>query len=187
MSSPPGAQDGAPELTTERLVLRRPALTDFADSVALWTDPDVVRFIGGRPFTSEETWARLLRYVGHWSVMDYGFWVIRERAGGRFVGEIGFANFRRELEPSFGEAPEVGWALRPWAHGRGMASEALRAVLEWGEARFGSDARTVCMIDPMNTPSVRLAERHGYRPFARGRHRGSETVLFERGPTPTES
>jgi len=170
----------APDLTTDRLILHGHGLKDFAESAAMWSDPDVVRFIGGRPFTEEEVWARLLRYVGHWAALGYGFWAIREKTTGRFVGEIGFGDFRRELEPSFGNTPEIGWALSPWAHGRGYASEAIRAVLVWGEDHFGRDARTVCIISPENAPSIRAAEKAGYREFARTLYKGSPTVMFER-------
>ena len=42
--------------------------------------------------------------------------------------------------------------LAPWAHGQGLASEAVAAAHAWGDARFG-EPRTVCMIDPDNAPS----------------------------------
>jgi RimJ/RimL family protein N-acetyltransferase len=170
----------APELVTERLILHGHGLKDFSDSAAMWADPDVVRFIGGRAFTEEEVWTRLLRYVGHWATLGYGFWAIREKAGGRFVGEVGFADFRRDLDPPFGDAPEMGWALMPWAHGKGYASEAIAAALAWGEGRFGQGVRTVCMISPENAPSIRAAEKAGYREFARTTYKGAPTVLFER-------
>jgi RimJ/RimL family protein N-acetyltransferase len=170
----------APDLQTGRLRLTGHGAKDFADSAALWADPDVVRFIGGRPFNQEEVWARLLRYVGHWAMMGYGYWVIREVDTGRFVGEVGFADFKRDLDPPFGDAPEIGWALRPWAQGRGFASEAIGAVTAWGDRRFGFGARTVCMIDPENAPSIRVAEKNGYREYARTRYKGAPTVLFER-------
>jgi RimJ/RimL family protein N-acetyltransferase len=167
-------------LTTPRLTLSVHGLKDFGDCAALWADPDVVRFIGGRPFTSEEVWTRLLRYVGHWAAMGYGYWAIRERVSGRYVGEIGFGDFRRELEPPFGPSPEAGWALAPWAQGRGLAREALTAALSWGDGRMGAFSRTVCMIHPDNRPSITLATSHGYRPFAETRYKGSPTILFER-------
>ncbi len=170
----------APELKTDRLILHGHGLKDFAESVALWTDPDVVRFIGGRPFTEEEVWTRLLRYVGHWATLGYGFWAVREAATGRFVGEVGLANFRRALDPTFGDTPEMGWALRPWAHGQGYASEAVQAVLAWAEGRFGAGVRTVCMIDPQNTASIRVAEHLGYRAFAHAIYKDAPTVLYQR-------
>ena len=62
----------APVLETPRLLLRPHTLDDFPATFAMWSDPEVVRFIGGRPFTREEAWARLLRYVGHWTMLGYG-------------------------------------------------------------------------------------------------------------------
>jgi len=168
----------APAIDTARLSLRGHRLADFADSAAMWADPEVTRFISGRPLSREEAWARVLRYVGHWSLMGFGHWVIRE-AGGWFVGEVGFADGQRDIEPGLGGAPEIGWALTPGAQGRGYGAEAVAAVLAWGERRFGG-ARTVCLIDPDNTASIRLAERNGYRRVAQAIHQDQPTLLFER-------
>jgi RimJ/RimL family protein N-acetyltransferase len=52
--------------------------------------------------------------------------------------------------------------------------------LAWGEAHFGQGARTVCMISPDNAPSIRAAQKAGYREFARTTYKGSPTILFER-------
>ena len=169
----------APMLFTERLRLHGHGLRDFAESAGMWADPDVVRFIGGRPFTEEEVWTRLLRYVGHWAALGYGYWVIREAASGRFVGEVGFADFKRALDPPF-DAPEIGWALAPWAQGRGYGLEAIQAVLAWGDGHFVTGARTVCMINPGNIASIRVAQRAGYREYARTNYKGAATVLYER-------
>jgi RimJ/RimL family protein N-acetyltransferase len=168
-----------PVLVTERLTLRAHSRDDLADSRALWADAIVTRYIGGRPFTDEEVWTRLLRYVGHWSVLGYGYWVARETATTRFVGEIGFADYRREIDPPFDGAPEMGWVVAPWAHGRGFASEAVRAALAWGDANLRVP-RVVCMIDPGNDPSLRVAARHGFVEYARTPYKGHEAILFER-------
>src|SRR6266852_5354978 len=104
-----------PAVDTERLTLRGHRLEDFGECAAMWADPEVTRHIGGRPFSAEEVWTKLLRYVGHWSLMGFGYWVIREKASGRFVGEVGFADFKRDIEPSLVSAPEIGWALASWA------------------------------------------------------------------------
>ncbi|CAB3703825.1 hypothetical protein LMG27174_03823 [Paraburkholderia rhynchosiae] len=54
-----------PILTTNRLALRPHTRDDFLESYTMWSDPEVIRYIGGKPFTREEVWARLLRYAGH--------------------------------------------------------------------------------------------------------------------------
>jgi RimJ/RimL family protein N-acetyltransferase len=166
-------------ITTERLILRPPTRNDFEDCAMLWADPDVVRYIGGKPFTREETWSRLTRYVGHWALQGYGFWTLRERDTGRYVGEVGLADFKRKLNPSFDGAQEMGWVVSTWAQGKGYSTEAVRAALAWNEARFAK-ARIVCMIDPANAPSLRVAEKCGFREYARAPYRDSEVVLLER-------
>ena len=168
----------APVIETERLILRGQKREDFDAFLQIWSDPEVTRFIGGKPSTREETWSRLLRNIGHWEEMGFGPWMICEKQGGALVGDIGFANFQRTLDPGFGETPEIGWVLSPSVHGKGYASEAVSAAMAWADANFAGP-RTVCMIDPDNGPSLRLAGRHGFREFARADYRGP-VVLLER-------
>src|SRR3569832_798946 len=97
-----------PVLHTSRLILRGHRLDDFADLAAMWGDPEVTRYIGGAPSTQAASWSRLHRYRGHWSLLEYGFWAIEERESGRYVGDIGLADFRRGLAQPFADAPEVG-------------------------------------------------------------------------------
>ena len=113
----------APALETPRLRLRGHGLDDFPQSAAMWADPVVVRYIRPIPFTEEETWARLLRYVGHWALLGYGFWVVEDKQTGEFLGEAGFLNFHRDTDPPrVINIPEAGWAFRAAAHGRGYAT-----------------------------------------------------------------
>jgi RimJ/RimL family protein N-acetyltransferase len=166
-------------ITTEHLIMRPPARDDFEDCAMLWANPEVVRYIGGRPFTREESWARLTRYVGHWALQGYGFWALRERDAGRYVGEVGLADFKRNITPSLSGAQEMGWVLAPWAQGKGYATEAVRAALDWNAKRFPG-ARLVCMIDPGNAPSLRVADKCGFREYARTTYKDSDVILLER-------
>ena len=180
-----------PALDTARLTLRGHTLADFAECAAMWADPLVTRYIGGRPLSEEEVWARVLRYAGLWALLGFGYWVVRERTTGRFVGEVGLADFRRDLSPALHGAPEVGWVLAPWAHGRGLATEAVGAALAWADARV-EDAvlgvgRTVCLIVPENGASVRVAEKCGYRAAGDATYKGHTTRVFERLTAPYAS
>lgn len=172
--------DGSvPILESDRLKLRGHRLDDLADCVAMWSDPVVTRFIGGIPSTEQRTWLRLLAYVGHWSLMGFGYWVIEEKATGSFVGEVGFADFKRDIASSMKNVPELGWALASRFHGKGFATEAVHAVLAWGDSHFQPD-RSVCLIDFENIASIRVAEKCGYREFERTLLNGVPTVFFER-------
>ena len=56
----------APTLETERLRLRAHTLADFDNCAAMAMDPEVMRFLGGKPNTREECWMRMLRQSGMW-------------------------------------------------------------------------------------------------------------------------
>ena len=124
-------------------------------------------------------WARVYRNVGHWAVHGYGYWALRETATGRFVGEVGAADFHRDLTPPLGPDPELGWALVRDAWGLGYATEAVQAALVWLDTRLGPGRRT-CFIDEGNAPSVAVATRCGFREFARGLYKDKPVILFER-------
>ena len=170
-----------PELHTDRLLLRGHRLEDFVHTAALWADPQVTEFILEVPATREEAWARFLRYRGHWSYLGYGYWAIFERATGAFVGEAGIGDFHRDLTPSLDGIPELGWVLATEHHGKGYATEAVRAIAAWGEAHFGR-VRTACLIDPENAASIHVAEKVGFREFTRTTFHGNPAILFERVP-----
>ena len=168
-----------PVLDTPRFRLRGHELGDFEACAAMWADPVVTRHIGGRTFSQSETWARLLRYHGHWALLGYGFWVVEDKATGAFLGEVGFADFKREIDPPFGDTPEMGWSLAPAAHGKGVASEAVAAAAAWGDAKLSAD-RFVCIISPENGASIRVAEKTGFREVRRTEYNGAPTIVFER-------
>jgi RimJ/RimL family protein N-acetyltransferase len=166
-------------LATPRLTLRPHTRDDFLDSYAMWSDPEVIRYIGGKPFTREEVWARLLRYAGHWAMLGFGYWVVRDTQSGRFLGEVGFADYHREIEPSLLGTPEVGWALDPAVQGRGYATEAVRAALAWADAHWPA-GETACIVAPDNLPSLRVADKCGYREQLRTTYKGKPTIVLRR-------
>lgn len=168
-----------PVIETPRLRLRAHRLADYAAAAAMWADPAVTRHIGGRASTGEEVWGRVIRYAGHWALLGFGYWAIEEKAGGEFVGELGFADYHRDIIPSIDGVPEAGWALISAVHGRGYATEALNAILHWGDGHF-SNPRTVCMIGPDNAASLRVAEKCGYREWVQTHYKGQPATLFER-------
>lgn len=163
-------------LTTDRLEMVPHTRADFVDLAVMWADPRVVRLLGGKPSSAEDSWARLLRYVGSWTMLGFGFWAVRRRDTGAFVGDVGYLEGQREGVEGFGTDPEIGWSLVHAAQGQGFATEAVTAALGWGRPRF---ARTVAMIDPRNTASLRLAARCGFSRFAAARYKGTPTSLWE--------
>lgn len=168
----------APTLTTARLLLAPHRPSDLPDMAALFGDPGIAAQIGLAPVDREECWKRLLRYIGHWWTLGYGHWTVRDPATGAFLGEIGLMDSRRASEPSFEGAPEAAWAFTREAQGQGYACEACAAMLAWADAH--GLGRTVCIIDHANAPSIRLAERLGYRAAGEVTYRDAPILLFER-------
>lgn len=176
---PPGAM---PEIETARLRLRGPRLSDLDCAAAMWSDPAMTEFVGGRPLAREDVWRRLvIGFAGHWALLGFGYWTVEAKADGRFAGQVGFADFQRGLGPALDGLPEIGWSIAPWAQGRGYASEAVAAALAWGDARF-ADTPTACIIHPGNGPSLQVAARAGYTSVARTAYKGDPTVILHRPP-----
>jgi len=171
-----------PTLETDRLRLRGHRREDFPHSAAMWADPRVVEYVGGKPLTEEEAWTKFLRYLGHWTALGFGYWVAEDKSAGTFVGEIGFADYKRELQPSLHGIPESGWVLASHAHGKGYATEAVRAITTWADAHFGL-VRTACIIDPDNAASIRVALKCGYRDAGTASYKNHSVKLFFRDPS----
>jgi RimJ/RimL family protein N-acetyltransferase len=85
-------------------------------------------FIGGQPRTRTESWGKFLAAAALWQFMGYGYWSFLDRATGKFLGNGGLAWFERGIAELEG-VPEAGWAFIPEAWGKGLATEAMAAVL----------------------------------------------------------
>jgi len=168
-----------PVVTTARLRLRPHTPADIDAATAMWADPAVTRFTGNRAFSREESWARLLRFTGNWAWFGYGFWAVEEVETGAYIGQLGMAEFTRATVPTLALVPEVGWSFVAAAHGRGFASEGVRAALAWADANVAAD-RTMCLIDPGNAVSIRVARRCGFGEISSVVYKGSRSLRFER-------
>lgn len=139
----------------------------------------MTKFISGRASTRQQTWARLLGYVGHWFLMDFGYWAIEEKQSGDFVGEIGFADFKRDALPSTQGYPELGFALTSRFHGNGYATEAVRATLAWADARLPA-SHTICIVSAQNSPSLHIVRKCGYEVFEHALYNEQSILLLSR-------
>jgi RimJ/RimL family protein N-acetyltransferase len=172
-----------PKLETSRLRLREHQRDDLGRAFLLWSHETVVRFIGAKPNTRPQCWSRLLSYRGHWELMGFGYWAVEEKSSGLYIGDVGFADFKREITPSIEGLPELGWALMPSHHGQGLATEAVRAATAWGDQNLSDltgQSRAVCLISPENSMSIRVASKAGFIAYDRTNYADAATILFER-------
>ena len=166
---------------TDRLRLRpwRPA-EDLPALAALNAEPQVMRWVApNRPLRPEESAALLQRIGDHWREHGYGLWAVEPREGGGCIGFAGLAI--PSFLPAVLPAVEVGWRLAPAWWGRGLATEAGAAAIEWGFGGLGLD-RLISIIYPDNTASLRVADKLGMTRWATEQHprTGRELVLYER-------
>ena len=168
-----------PVLETPRLLLRGYKLEDFEPFAAMRADPTVYRFIGGSPISGEDAWRLFLQRPGHWHLRGFGFFAIANKLTGVFIGEGGFHDMNRSLEPSISGTMEIGYSLAPAAQGQGIAEEAMRAALAWAD-QHGTGDRYTCMIDPEHAASIRIATKLGFIRFAETEYHGKPVVLLEK-------
>jgi RimJ/RimL family protein N-acetyltransferase len=176
----------APTLETERLILRQFKGADFEATYQNGIDPETARFVGGPVISRTAAWEKFLRGPAMWLILGYGMWIVERRSDGAVLGQIGFADFMREMEPPLADVPEMAWMLGPQARGpdgqgMGYGSEALAAVLAWGDANLGEEfSKFQCIISPENEPSLRLAQKHGFVEQRRADYKDDVVVVFER-------
>jgi RimJ/RimL family protein N-acetyltransferase len=168
-----------PTLTTDRLILRAYRPADFEAYAAMLGDPEFARYLGAVSTEGEDLWSRFVRHAGMWPLMDFGFFAVEERSTGTFVGDVGFQERKRDLTPSIAGTLETGWGFVPSAQGRGYATEAANAALRWADGAF-PEMRQTSLIDAQNQRSLRLADRLGFREFARTLYHDVPVVLLER-------
>lgn len=166
----------APVIETERLRLRPHVRADYAAMKALWQHPATFRFIGGVAQDDQAIWFRLLRYGGMWPLLGFGFWAFEDKASRAYLGEGGLLDAARGVE-ALEHMPEAGWALAPDAHGKGLATEAMQAILAWTDANLHV-TRTGCLINPGNDASFRVAAKLGYEEAERFDYQGKPNVLL---------
>jgi RimJ/RimL family protein N-acetyltransferase len=169
----------APLIETERLLLRPWRKEDFRPYHALLQHPEVHRHFGPEPMGAEECWRRLLAAVGGWQFNGFGTWAAERKSDGKLVGSVGIFTAWRDLDPEFGEEPEMGWIFAAETHGQGMASEACRAVLGWIEANRPSTP-IWAIIAPANQPSLKLATKLGFEPLHETNYHNDPTVVLKR-------
>ena len=172
-----------PVLETERLILRGHRLEDFPAHAAMWSDERTFRHTGGQRRSEEQLWSRFLRNEGQWQLTGTGMWAVEEKASGSYAGVVGFIFAKRTMDIPYRDAPEMGWAIVPDFHGKGLAREAVARSLVWGEVHLGADA-VWCMIDPGNLASRKVAAGAGFREAGRSEYEGAEMLTFLRQMAP---
>jgi RimJ/RimL family protein N-acetyltransferase len=137
------------------LLLRGLCADDLDAYARMYSDPEVMRFLeDGHPVDRASAFRSMALHLGHWELRGYGQWALEERASGELVGRAGL------WQPEGWPGLEIGWLLDRRAWGRGLASEAGRAAVDYAFRVVEAD-EVISLIRPDNHASIRVAERLG--------------------------
>ena len=144
-------------LETKRLILRRQVLEDLDALWALYCDPGITKYIPDAPRSYEDAREELEWHMhGHPKYPELGLWATLHKETGKFIGRCGLLPWtiegQREVEVAYTIAQEY------W--GKGLATEAARGILDYGFEQLKL-SRLICLIDPENIASQRVAEKIG--------------------------
>jgi len=137
----------------------RPRPGDLEAFCRLNADPEVMRYFP-RVLTEEESWAAAARIAAHFARHGFGLWAVEIPGVVEHAGFVGIS--MPPFEARFTPCVEIGWRLAREYWGHGYATEAARAVLEFGFGRLGLE-EIVAFTVPANTRSRRVMEKLGMR------------------------
>lgn len=144
-------------LETDRLIMRHLQMTDLEDLFALYRDPDIRRYFPEGTLTLEETRDELEWFLnGHPEHPQLGLWATIDKQADQFIGRCGLLPWTIEDHSEV----EVAYLLSKPFWGKGLATEAARAIASYGFEQLGL-TRLICLIDPDNRASINVAEKTG--------------------------
>ncbi len=149
------------ELETPRLRFRAIGPDDVDRLLDLDSDPEVMRYIGsGDTRTREQAAAAILAFESVWEEKSYGLFAVELLGSNQLIGFTGLAEpaFLPEIMP----AVEVGWRFTRQSWGNGYATEAARAVLDFGLVELGI-SEIVSIHQVGNDASARIMQKLGMR------------------------
>ena len=170
--------DKAPRIHTDRLILRGVNSDDNEPLAAIRAKEEVGKHVGGVR-DSQDTWFMMMRMAGMWPLLGYGYWCVDLKETGELIGEVGFADFKRGMQPDISGIPEAGWVLDSSYWGHGLATEAVMAAHHWLDTET-EYVQSCCIIDPEHTPSINVAKKCGYEAITLSEYRGDASMIFRR-------
>ena len=157
-------------LETERLIFQDWNATDLEPLHSLCADPSVMQFVGdGEPWSRARTDQFVATAREMSQTLGYCRWPVIDKACSAVIGFCGFV-------PA-SDGAEIGWRLAKEYWGRGLATEAARAVLKHGFESLGFQ-RIIATVQSPNRASMRVVEKLGMKAESSFHRNGREVILF---------
>jgi RimJ/RimL family protein N-acetyltransferase len=144
------------ELESERLRFRQWREADVDPLYDFYRDPQS-QIVYGSDFSRADVWRRIALFIGHFQLRGFGLHALEDKASGELAGYAGL------WFPDGWDDVEVGYGIAPQFRGRGFATEAARHARDHG-FRDLKLSRLVSYINPVNSNSIRVAEKLGAAP-----------------------
>ena len=144
-------------LQTKRLILRHLTLEDLDELFALYQDPEIRRYFPDGVLNYKDTKEELEWHMnGHPRHPELGLWATIHKETGQFIGRCGLLPWEIDGKLEI----EIAYLLDKHFWHQGLATEAAKGIMEYGFQELHL-SRLICLIDPENIPSQRVAERIG--------------------------
>lgn len=144
-------------LETNRLILRHLVNDDLDDLFALYSDPEIRQYFPEGLLNLAETKEELEWHMnGHPKYPELGLWATIHKETGKFIGRCGLLPW--EIDGKL--EVEIAYLLDKSFWHQGLATEAAQGILKYGFENLNL-SRLICLIDPENISSQRVAERIG--------------------------
>jgi RimJ/RimL family protein N-acetyltransferase len=160
-------------ITTERLFME-PFAPAHADGLfAMNSDPEVMRYLGD-PQTRADVAESIVKVQARWAAHGFGWWSIFLKGTDTLIGSACLQHLAHiESAPL-----EIGWRLMTAHHGKGYATEAGQAAMDFGFERVGVDY--VCAVaNPDNMASQNVMKRLGMAYVGVQTHYGEPCAVYE--------
>jgi RimJ/RimL family protein N-acetyltransferase len=163
-------------LETNRLFLRHLLPDDLDSLYALYCDPDVRKYIPDAPLTYEETREELEWFLnGHPRHPELGLWATIHKETSAFIGRCGLLPWTIDGQAEV----EVAYLLAKEYWGRGLGTEAARAIAEYGFEQLQL-SRLICLIDQDNQASIQVAQNIGMTFEREGRDEKGPYLIYSK-------
>ena len=161
-----------PIIKTKRLILREFRESDLDSYSEMGADSEVMRYIReGKVLSRVESWRSMATIMGHWYLRGYGLWAVEEQQSGEMIGRIGC------WKPEGWIGLEIGWMLRRDFWGKGFATEAGKASMDFAFTKL-NQSHVISLIRPDNVASRKVAEKLGEKLEGETEIFGSKALVY---------
>jgi ribosomal-protein-alanine N-acetyltransferase len=162
-------------LKTERLIIKTSSMNNIENVYHLFSDPEVMYYVGTGVKTLEETRERIEKAIQHQTAYGFSIGDVYERNSDLYVGRAGLIHLNMDdTQPEI----ELGYVLHKKFWQKGYATELVKALIQWGFTHLPL-TKLVALVHLENEKSQRVLEKVGMHYAGLNKAYGIETLKYE--------